>query len=214
MAFGVFGRRLGLGQQFSIGLIVLLGTSATCDSGALDLHLEELDLFGTVAKTVGWIKSLAVPGLSVDLTVASVTTKRIKGQKVFAVPGRANPVVWEDVMSGRVGVLTVVAMTVADRGGLRALLSAGGPALIQFDPALGVADVFVVFADDQETPLGPRAGANSQFALSYTEIDRPATAGVSLSIPGWTNDIVLTRYATWNAFDAAFASYVAQSAGP
>ena len=169
---------------------------------------------GTVARQVGWVKSLAVPGLSVDLTVASVTTKRSRSQKVFAVPGRANPVVWEDVMSGRVGVLTVVALTAADRGGLRALLTAGGPAHIQFDPALGLADAFVVFADDQETPLGPRAAANSQFPLSYTEIDRPATAGVPLSIPGWTNDIVLTRYATWAAFDAAFATYLTQTAGP
>lgn len=171
-----------------------------------------------VTSTV-WLKSVANPSLSMRLPfVLDKTESWGQRQETFLIPGRSNPVVWQDVQQGMTGDLICDGMTRADFVGLRAL--AGSGVLLLQGSAADVSwdhDTFLVISNVGvfRNPL-VYGWALRTFTLPYVEVDRPSTAGAPLTIAGWTNDVAAASYATYTAFDATinFPTYLAQSKGP
>lgn len=164
-----------------------------------------------------WLKSVTNPSRSMSLSMTDQQEAWPQAQQAFHIPGRANPVVWQDVQGGITGSATFETMAQSDHNGLR-LLAGSGVLLLQGSVATAAFD-----HDTYLVPSGLKVKRNPlivgwalrEFSFDYVEVDRPSTTGSVLKVPAWTNDVVAATYATFTAWDAAFpTTYVNQAKGP
>ncbi|WP_432157765.1 hypothetical protein [Streptomyces sp. bgisy153] len=123
-----------------------------------------------------WLKDPGLPQKNVRLVVQPPvpTWTRSARQGVAVVRGRSLPVVISDVRGGRVGDLTVVTETDADRRALDWVLDAGGPLLLQWPPGWGEDDMFVSIGDVTAAPVADFAEFHDRtWVLPLTQVDRP-----------------------------------------
>ena len=134
-----------------------------------------------------WLKSLATPALSMLVSVMGWPAWAAPiGQSTSWVIGRENPVVRSDVRGGEAGALVVKLRTSSDVAAMLALTVSSGPYLLQ---AQGFAepDRYVSIAATGRSRLSLRADDVVQpFSLPLQVVDRPATPGARVAIPGHT----------------------------
>ncbi|MGI5404128.1 hypothetical protein ACQEVG_32700 [Streptomyces sp. CA-135486] len=143
------------------------GGSLAYLSDELTLDAPELEV---------WLKDPGLPARAVMATVGPPLPSwtRAARQGVNAVRGRVRPVVISDVRSARSGQVVLVTETDAERDSLWWVLDAGGPLLLQWPPAWGIADMYVSVGDVTEAPLTDFAEHHDRtWTLPLIEVDRP-----------------------------------------
>lgn len=153
-----------------------------------------------------WVKDPHAPVNSRLVTGRSVMrpSSRTRRQGVFEVVGRANPVVVSDSLGARTGEVGLLGLARADRTPIRRLVESS-VLLIQLDASLDEPSRFVAISTDSEEPFGPRALGITDWILSVVEVDRPATPGAPLMIPGQSYAEFTGRFASYSAASSAFA---------
>lgn len=155
-----------------------------------------------------WIKSIDTPGLSARVTVVSWPQLSWATRQDSATPqGSRYPAVAQDVYAAATSSIVVDAEGAAIAT-MRDLLLAGGVLLLQTRTDYHRPDQFVVFGNVQGDLDGAPDGAWS-FTADVTEVERPATEGQPMRMPGWSYDILAAQYATYDAAAATFATYQA-----
>ncbi|MGW1268199.1 hypothetical protein [Streptomyces sp. NPDC002491] len=128
-----------------------------------------------------WLKDPGLPQRNVRAVVQTPmpTWKRPARQGVNVVQGRRLPVVISDVRGGKVGDLTVVTESTADKRALDWVLDSGGPLLLQWPPGWGEDDIYVSVGEISAAPVVDYAEFSDRtWILPLTEVDRPI-GGVS-----------------------------------
>jgi hypothetical protein len=129
-----------------------------------------------VGDTTVWLKDPGLPQRSCQVTVATPmpTWRTPARQGVSQVRGRRLPVVISDVRGGKVGDLTVVTETSAERQALDWVLETGSVLLLQWPPGWGEADMYVSVGDVTAAPIADFADFHDRtWVLPLTEVDRP-----------------------------------------
>lgn len=179
---------------------VVAGTGVAVDNEPpLDVPVEywveraDGSLSGRVAVVVpspsegfadSWLRSVSSPGLSVPVWVESwPSSGRAARQSVSRVVGRAGAVVSSDVRSAREGTIALVCETHEDRDAVLECVSAG-PVLFQTAPGRGRPDLYCMVGDWVEEQVGRLEDGLWRVPLPFVEVDRPATAGAPLVVPG------------------------------
>ena len=156
-----------------------------------------------------WVNSIDSPSLSMLLTVtAPVVSWSHQGRVSFAtVPGNPYPAGSWDVPAAREGSLAFLTSTLAERDSLVALL-ASGPLLLQAKSAWGWGQCYVL-PTGYEEGSGPSGvqDVRRMWAVSVTEIARPATLDCALFIPGKSYADTLVLAATYTASAATWPLY-------
>lgn len=169
------------------------------------------------ASGVAWLKCIGNPSLSRQVSVSRFEDESWDVRdEVFTVPGRSNPVIYEDAQGGLSGTLGLLTATRSDWLAIE-VLAASGVLLLQAsstDYAIP-RDLYLKRRNLGASRPGRLPGWSlREFTLPFTEVDRPSTTDSPLLIPGWSWDIAASTYSTWTAFDGAFASNISQSKGP
>ncbi|MFJ3258500.1 hypothetical protein ACIPK9_37435 [Streptomyces sp. NPDC086771] len=160
-----------------------------------------------------WVKSLDQPTLSLRaMIVGRPEPSSIGRQDVADVPGSPYRVVAFDEHAAESYTVTVdVPPEQVDQ--VRELLRSG-VLLAQTRPGYVIMpDAYHVPADiTGPTPTG-RLGASGgyQFTWVVEPVDRPATAGAPMRMPGWSWDEVAARFGTWDAVAASYSSWASLS---
>ena len=153
-----------------------------------------------------WIKSIDTPGLSALVTVTSWPQLQWAARIDSAqVQGSRYPTASQDVYGASSSDITLDA-----EGGaietVRTLLTTPGVRLIQTRPDYHRPDMYVVLGDATESVDATPDGART-FTASVVEVERPATAGQPLRMPGWSYDEVADAYATFSAVASAYSTW-------
>jgi hypothetical protein len=153
-----------------------------------------------------WIKDVLQPQRNVRLraSVAPDWTRPIE-QTEYRVRGRRNSVILSDVRGGLTGTLKVWTESDDDRAALHFALDTGNVLLFQFQPGLGLDDLYASVGQADEPRFVPYGGEPlRQWALPLTESDAPI-GGVG-GTAGWTVQDVATTWDTVTDLSAAYAT--------
>jgi len=159
-----------------------------------------------------WIKSVDRPGLSLRVMIADRQAPTSAGrQDATDVAGSPYRAVAFDEHGAEVRPVTidVPPERVAQ---VRELLRSG-VLLAQVRPGYLWQDAYFVPGDlTGPTPTG-RLGSSGgyQFAFTIEPLERPATAGQPLMLPGWSYDQLAAQFATYDAVAGSYPSYAALS---
>lgn len=187
-------------------------------TGALVQTSTSATLTLPAASKAAWLKSVANPSLSMLVKVrTSLEESWDQPTIVFEIPGSRYDVIWGDVQKAMSGIIRTRTKSKAEYTAIRALVGSGVLLLqgSEIDNAFPY-DAYIrpVGALSTDRP-GDMPGYGLRWpSFRFQEVARPETAGWPLRVPNWTNEIVASSYATYAAFDAAFATYVAQAKGP
>ena len=157
---------------------------------------------------VAWLKDPGNPQRNTTVTVKTPPNwQRPDARSVFRVAGRRNPVALSDVLGGLAGDLVVWTRSDDERKALHALLDSGHVLLWQAAPGMGVDDMYVSVGQPTEARVGgPATEPWREWTLPLTEVDMPATTGISGS-SGRTWQDILTEYATWDDLLDVYATW-------
>ncbi|MEV8394837.1 MULTISPECIES: hypothetical protein [unclassified Streptomyces] len=159
-----------------------------------------------------WIKSVDAPGLSLrSMLIEWPGPTSVGRQDAVDIAGSPYRALAYDE-HGAETLQVTVDVPPEDVGQLRELLRAG-VLLAQVRPGYVQPDAYFVPADiTGPTPTG-KLGSSEGYRFSFTiePIARPATARQPLRMPGWSWDIVASRFATWDAFAASYPTWAAAS---
>lgn len=155
-----------------------------------------------------WLKDPSNPQRNLKVMVKTPPNwARPVEQGVYRVAGRRNAVVQSDVRGGLEGDLVIWSRSDEERRALHWLLDPGRVILWQAAPGVGVDDMYVSVAQAGENRVGgPAMEPWREWTLPLTEVDMPATAGISGSA-GRTWQDVLTEFATWANVRDAFGTW-------
>lgn len=166
---------------------------------------------------LAWLKSIADPSLSREVIVRRpLEDEWADDSESFRPIGSRYPVVYSDVAPAMQGTLALRSATEDEYYGLIDLVNSG-TLLLQ-----ATGDDYALGPDRFIRRRGALQGARPQtpgwvgrtVSFSFVEVARPDTAGSPLMVPGWSWATAKASYTSWAAFDAAFASYLEQAAGP
>ncbi len=178
-------------------------------TGALLFTSTLATLVLPAATSTAWLKSVSNPSLSRKVTINGPLDEQWSTPTVtFHIPGRSAPVVWQDVQSSTTGILRLSASSQADYVALRAL-SGAGVLLLQASSAdySLPGDIYLTSPTAVTNRPGSMPGwVARRFEMPFVEVDPPSTVGSPLMVPGWNDAAVAASYATFSAFDAAFAT--------
>jgi len=134
-----------------------------------------------------WLKSLATPSLSCNVTTQTLPTWEDDiAQGVIRVKNRPDPIVVSDVRQFDTGTLTVVTKSAAAEAALLALLKSSGPYLLQM-PNAGTADRYVTVGKvSRSRPSNQFSDSWRVWTLPLTQVVRPPVVGWSVAVPGKT----------------------------
>ncbi|MGW2708079.1 hypothetical protein ACWC4J_03650 [Streptomyces sp. NPDC001356] len=159
-----------------------------------------------------WLKSIDDPGLSMRVMVVDWQGPTAAGRQdttdVAGSPYRA--VAYDE--HGAESYPVVVDVPPEDVDRMRALLRSG-VLLAQARPGYLFPDAFHVPADiTGPTPTG-KLGSSEGYRFGWTiePVERPATAGQPLMMPGWSYDALADRFGSYDAVAASYSSYASLS---
>ncbi|MFF1498713.1 hypothetical protein ACFVZR_02250 [Streptomyces sp. NPDC058316] len=159
-----------------------------------------------------WIKSLDTPGMSLRSMIVEWSGAASAGRQDGAdIAGSAFRQIAYDEHGAEV-LQVVVDVPPEAVDSMRALLRSG-VLLAQVRPGYLTPDAYFVPADlTGPTPTG-RLGSSEGYRFGFTiePLARPDTAGQPLRVPGWSWDILATRFATWDAVAASFSTWASLS---
>lgn len=145
-----------------------------------------------------WLKALTAPALSQRVQVLAWPTLEYgERQERFDVLGASSPVMRVDKWSLPTSSVTLMTETLAERTALLALLTAGTTLLAQTRQVNGRPDAYWVPGQLTETMPGQSDDPCREWTLPVTAVDRPATVGEPLRIPGRSYD---DSSATWPTY--------------
>ncbi|MFJ5101373.1 hypothetical protein [Streptomyces sp. NPDC088554] len=159
-----------------------------------------------------WIKSIDQPGLSIRAMLVDAPGPTSAGRQDVAEPyGSPYRVVAYGTHAAEARSVTVD-VPPEDVDQMRDLLRSG-VLLAQVRPGYLWPDAYFV-PDSISGPnptgkLGSSEGYQFTFAIEPTA--RPATAGATMRLPGWSWDHVARQFATWDAVAASYSSWASLS---
>lgn len=151
-----------------------------------------------------WLKYPGKPTLSIRLDwVTSIEVlARAARRGIFAVAGRANPVVISDYRSGPEGELVFTTNTAAQAQGVRNIIATGGVLLLQTPAVADLGNLYVSAGDVSEARVSPLVyEAARRWSMPFTVTDRPA--GMEFMAVGNTWQDVHNFYGDWQTFFTA-----------
>ena len=159
-----------------------------------------------------WVKSLDEPGLSMRAMVVdwSGATSAARQDTADVAGSPYVAVAYDEHAAETVQVTVDVPPEDVDR--MRELLRSG-VLLAQARPGYYFPDSYHVPGDiSGPTPTGNLGSSEGyRFGWTITPIERPATAGQPLMMPGWSYDALADRFGTYDAVAASYASYASLS---
>ncbi len=194
------------------GAGVLMGSSTTAT----------VTTAGVSASADAWLKGVDNPHLSREVILAAPLGESWdQGAEVFypqpaAGSSVAYPVVWQSAAQTAFrGRLRLRVGSSAEWDALYALLGSG-VLLLQASSSCAVAsrDLYLRRLGAQRDQPGGTAWTLGWIEVDVIEVDRPATTGSPLMVPGWSHDIRDAAYATYTLADAAYGTYNALAKGP
>ena len=130
-----------------------------------------------------WLRSVVNPTNQARVYVTErPTASRSRRQGVFQVLGRTTPVVSYELQSARTGSITFQTVTITEQTALETIL-AEGVQLMQFPPAWGFRDLWMVSGDSSDSWLGGEVETilARHWDVPYIEVSRPPDAWAPLS---------------------------------
>lgn len=169
------------------------------------------------------IRSVETPALNAYVEVNGFNTLTFAGRILgtYQVLGRQNPVVLRDTMGGRSGQFTVQwrnddSNIYDDQSvtqyGLEQLFLTQGTILLQpMFPSAGISDMYCIVGDISSNRITLPVAALSpfdgnpvsnpdiciQYTVTFTEVDRPLTAGEGTTISSWQDVLSNPAITTW-----------------
>lgn len=134
----------------------------------------------------GWLKSVSEPSKSVRVLVgAPLPPSRASNSVTSRVLGAAAPAAAVWPRSSVESSLEVRSLSPEDRDALWDVLDTG---VVRYDEAeaLSRRSLYLLPGDVSEEQVGHHVGGVWTLSISVTEVDRPATGGAPLLMPGWS----------------------------
>lgn len=154
-----------------------------------------------------WLKNIASASQSQKVQVAGMgdVTRRARILGTYEVLGRKNPVIIQDVRSGRAGTFSVNTASAAETSGLRALLDPGFVLFLQCPASVAFPDMYFVPGDVDESYVRAM-GPERLWTIPFTEVDSPSDDLVAVGNNSW---LTVTQFGTWNNLKNKRATWLA-----
>lgn len=155
-----------------------------------------------------WIKSVETPGLSLRAMIVDPQGTTSAGRQQTATrSGSPYTAVAYDTAGAPARQVTVD-VPPEQVAQMRELLRSG-VLLAQVRPAYLWTDAFFVPNDVAEEATGLLGSSNGfRFTFDIVPIERPDTVDQPMRAPGWSYDLLAQQYATYDAVEAGYATYL------